>query len=170
MKRKRKTTDTGPLIHLEEINAEKVWNIFPSVYIPDVVIAEIKFKPAKGNKTIKDKRFKITNTNKKIIVTAKRLFDGYEIGKNDSLVLAHSIINGSDALLTDDLELRSIAKLENMKPVGTVGILYLAFLDGIITYEDLFKYLDLLVTDSSLFITRDIIENIKNAADEDMKN
>ena len=169
MKRKRKTTDTGPLIHLEQINAEKVWNLFPSVYVPDVVIAEIEFQPTEGNKTIKDKRFKVIKTNKKILGISKRLFDGYDMGRNDSIVLAHSIHNESEILFTDDLELRNIAKIEGVKPVGSAGILYLAFLDELITYDDLFRYLDLLVTQSSLFITRDIIENVKHAANEDMK-
>ena len=169
MKRKRETTDTGPLIHLEEINAEKVWNLFPAINVPDVVIAEIKFQPTEGNQTIKDKRFKVVKTNNKILKISKRLFDEYDMGKNDSIILAHSIYNESEMLFTDDLELRNIARLEGVKPVGTAGILYLAFLYDMITYDALFEYLDLLVTDSSLFITRDIIEKIKHAANEDMK-
>ena len=57
MKRKRVITDIGPLIHLEEINAEKTWTLFTSIFVPDIVVDELHFKPSIDNKTIKDNSF-----------------------------------------------------------------------------------------------------------------
>ena len=86
MKRKRAITDTGPLIHLEEINAEKTWTLFPSILVPDIVVDELHFKPSMDNKTI--------------IKTSQKLFRKYNIGRNDSIVLAHGVVNNFDILFT----------------------------------------------------------------------
>lgn len=169
MRRKRVITDTGPLIHLEEINAEKTWTLFPSILVPDIVVDELHFKPSIDNKTIKDNRFTIGQTNKTIIKTSQKLFRKYNMGRNDSIVLAHGVVNNFDILFTDDLKLRTITKLEHIRPVGSAGILYLSFLYKNMSIKELFTYLDRLMTDSSSFITWDIVEKIKKAAQEDIK-
>ena len=153
------TTDTGPLIHIEEVHATRAWDIFQQVHIPDVVIDEITISKKPGNQTLKKSIFKELISNRHIREISGSLGNDHRMSENDSLILAHAIQNRSDILLTDDLQLRSISKIKGIRPVGSAGILYLSFLKGIFEIDELFRILDDLYSDSSLYITRDIIRS-----------
>lgn len=161
---KKVITDSGPLIHISEVDAEFAWKIFPKVLVPDIVKQEVTFSSLPGYNIIKDKRFKINRTSKKIIVKADKFIKKYNLTKNDGLILSHTKFIKANILLTDDLELREFAKLEKIKPVGTVGILLRSFNIGICDRERLFKILDQLILKSSLYITEDLIEIVKRSA------
>jgi len=157
-------TDSGPIIHLSQINTEFMWKIFSEVYVPDIVHMEVTKFALPGSDIFKDKRFKIITSNNNLLNEAKKLHKKYEMGKNDSIILAHAKSFKADLLLTDDLELRELASKENIKPVGSVGILYRAFIKGHCDIKQLFKHLDSLFSKSSLYITKDLIQLVKNAA------
>ena len=86
------------------------------------------------------------------------------MGKNDSIILAQAKSLKANLLLTDDLEVREVASKEKIKPVGSVGILYRSFIEGFCDLKQLFKYLDSLFYKSSLYITKDLIQIVKNSA------
>ena len=157
-------TDSGPIIHLSQIDADFAWNIFPKVYVPDIVKKEVTKFALPGLNTFTDKRFNINISNKNILEKAKKLHKKYNMGKNDSIILAHAKSLKADLLLTDDLELRELASTEKIKPVGSVGILYRSFTKGQCNIKQLFKYLDSLFSKSSLYITKDLIQLVKNSA------
>ena len=157
-------TDSGPIIHLSQIGTDFAWKIFPKVYVPDIVHLEVTKFSLPGSNIFKDKRFKIKTTNKNILENAKKLHKKYEMGKNDSIILAHTKSFKADLLLTDDLELRELALKENIKPVGSVGILYRSFIEDYCDIKQLFKHLDSFFSKSSLYITKDLIQNVKNSA------
>jgi predicted nucleic acid-binding protein len=157
-------TDSGPIIHLSQINTEFAWKIFTKIYVPNIVHLEVTKFSLPGSNIFKDKRFKINTSNKNILEKAKKLHKKHEIGKNDSIILAHAKSLEADLLLTDDLELRELASSEKIKPVGSVGILYRSFIEGYCDLKQLFKHLDSLFSKSSLYITKDLIQNVKNSA------
>ena len=88
------------------------------------------------------------------------------MSSNDAIVLAHAVFHHASLLTTDDLELRELSKREGISPIGSVGILLRAFREGIYDRKQLFKKLDRLILDSSLYITMDLIEFVKRAAIE----
>ena len=159
-------TDSGPVIHLSEVGANFAWQVFPNVLVPDIVQKEISIEQLPGTETLEDKRFEVDVKNKEIIALSKKLFKKHDMGKNDSLVLAHAIYHKSDLLLTDDLQMREFAKQEEITPVGSIGILYFAFRKRLCDKKQLFINLDLLFSKSSLYITRDIIERVKREAEQ----
>ena len=156
--------DSGPIIHISQIDTDFVWKIFPKVYVPDIVHMEVTKFSLPGSDIFKDKRFKINTSNKNILEKAKKLHKKYEMGKNDSIILAHAKSLKADFLLTDDLELRKVSSNEKIKPVGSVGILYKSFIEGNCDLKQLFKHLDSLFSKSSLYITKDLIQLVKNSA------
>jgi predicted nucleic acid-binding protein len=157
-------TDSGPIIHLSQINTDFVWKIFSKVYVPDIVHMEVTKFTLPGSDIFKDKRFNINTSNKNLLDEAKKLHKKYEMGKNDSIILAHANSLKADLLLTDDLELRESALKEKIKPVGSVGIIYRSFIEGHCDIKQLFKHLDSLFSKSSLYITKDLIQLVKNSA------
>ena len=157
-------TDSGPIIHLSQIDTNFAWKIFPKVYVPDIVHMEVTKFSLPGSDIFKEKRFKINTGNKIILEKAKKLHKKYEMGKYDSIILAHAKSLKADVLLTDDLELRELAFTEKIKPVGSVGILYRSFIEGHCDLKQLFKHLDSLFSESSLYITKDLIQIVKNSA------
>ena len=157
-------TDSGPIIHLSQIGTDFAWKIFLKVYVPDIVHMEVTKFSLPGSNIFKDKRFKINTSNKNILKNAKKLHKKYDMGKNDSIILAQAKSLKADLLLTDDLELRELASKEEIKPVGSVGIIYRSFIEGYCDIKQLFKHLDSLFSKSSLYITKDLIQIVKNSA------
>jgi predicted nucleic acid-binding protein len=157
-------TDSGPIIHLSQINTDFAWKIFSKINVPDIVHLEITKFSLPGSNIFKDRRFKINTSNKIILEKAKNLHKKYKMGKNDSIIFAHAKSLKANLLLTDDLELRELASKAKIKPVGSVGILYRSFIEGYCDIKQLFKHLDSLFTKSSLYITKDLIQNVKNSA------
>ena len=157
-------TDSGPIIHLSQIGSVFAWKIFPKIYVPDIVHMEVTKFSLAGSNIFKDKRFKIITSNKDVLKKAKKLHMKYEMGKNDSIILAHAKSLKANLLITDDLEVRELASKEKIKPVGSVGILYRSYIEGYCDLKQLLKHLDLLFSKSSLYITKDIIQIVKNSA------
>jgi len=157
-------TDSGPIIHLAEVGAQFVWGVFSEVWLPAVVEEEVTRYRRPGFDTIDDKRFKRESNRKGVLRVAGILKVSHSLGMNDAEVLAQAIISKADILLTDDLELRETSKREGITPVGTIGILLRAFRERLCGKEQLFEILDRICRDSSLYITKDIIQTVKRAA------
>jgi len=157
-------TDSGPIIHLTEVDADFAWNVFPKVLAPDIVKKELAVGRLPGSDVLKAKRFKVIRTTRKTNALAKNLFLQYKMGLNDSIILSHAIERKATLLLTDDLQIRVLCKSNNITPVGSIGILYLSFREGYCDIAQLFNCLDQLFSKSSLYITKDIIKKVKREA------
>jgi predicted nucleic acid-binding protein len=61
-------------------------------------------------------------------------------------------------LLTDDLSARDAARAMGVRPVGSLGIIVRAYHGGLISLSEAEASLDRLDRDSSLFVTRAIVD------------
>ena len=153
--------DSGPIIHISEINAENIWNTFSLIIIPDIVLEEVSFKNKPGANILENKHFNLSKTNNDIITTTKRFLNKYKLEKNDSIILGHLVFHKAKYILTDDLEIRKIAEKEGIIPVGTIGILLRSLRKGYFTKGQVIEFLDRILIDSSLFITKNIVDDVK---------
>lgn len=64
-------------------------------------------------------------------------------------------------LLTEDLHLRDAAKVVGVEPVGSIGLVLLAGLTGLVSRAEAVAGLDGLLETSSLFVTKPLIEQAK---------
>jgi predicted nucleic acid-binding protein len=158
-------SDSGPIIHLAELDAEQTWELFNAVWVPDVIIGEVTLKKLPGSDTVSNQRFKENITTNCLKKLASQLISKHIMGENDGLVLAHAVILKADLLLTDDLELRNAAIKEAIRPVGTMGLLLRAYREDLFTFYKLMSILNAIMETSSLYITMDIIDLIKNQAE-----
>jgi len=153
--------DTGPLIHLDEIKLVKCLELFKNIYIPNEVNEELK-----RNKTYITKKIKIINLEGKFKDFAKILFDKYSLDLGESQAIALTLQEKAEYFFTDDLDAREVSKNYNIKTHGTAGIILRAFRERIINKEMAIKKINELYEKSSLFITKEIINQIINTINE----
>ena len=145
----RAVSDSGPIIHLSEINATKAFRVLKEVLVPEEVFNETKNLRISNSKIIQldDKHKDIT----------KFLVSIYNIDLGEAEAISLCMQEGIKLLFTDDLEARIVAKHYNLEVHGTVGLLVKSFSNGIFTEREVINKLELLRTKSSLFITKDLL-------------
>ena len=157
----RAVSDTGPIIHLSEINLIKVFDIFSEVAIPEEVEKELKnskillFKKIRILKLLPDFKDKV-----KILTNQENL----DLGEAFAIVLA--IQEKANYFLTDDLDARSVAVKYNLEVHGSIGIILRAFREKIIDKKTAIEKVNELYSKSSLFITRDLVNEVIRAIEE----
>ena len=139
--------DSGPFIHLKEINALDALKIF-ELNSPVAV-----FEETRGLEGIDCQS--ICVKNKSIV---EMLSTQFELGLGESEAIALCKQCGIELLLTDDLDARIVAKKFGLKAHGSVGILLKAFKEKIFSKSKAIELAGKLKTNSSLFITNELIE------------
>lgn len=149
-------SDTGPIIHLNEVGMLKALNIFSEIKIPPEVSHELK------DKIPLPKKIKIIQLDPKHKNIAKMLAEE-ELDLGESQAISLALQEKISLFLTDDLEARTVAKKYNLEAHGTVGILLRAFRKKIISKDESISKIKKLHESSSLFITSDLINEIINS-------
>lgn len=152
----RVVSNTGPLIHLIEIDLFKSLNIFKEIYIPEEVKNELK----KNKIIIHSKKIKVINLKAKFKDIAEILVNKFSLDLGEAQATALALQEKVDCFITDDLEARTVANTYNIEVHGTVGIILRAFREKLINKKMAIKKVNELYTNSSLFITKDIINYI----------
>ena len=154
-------SNTGPLLHLFEINLLKVLDIFSSLSIPQEVAKELQ----KNNVPL-PKKIQILNLLSSSKNTVKVLTNQHNLDLGESCAIALTLQEKTSLFLTDDLDARSVARAYNLEVHGTLGIILRAFRQGIIDKSTAIEKCKALHTTSTLFITKDLIAQILRAIGE----
>lgn len=157
-------SNTGPLLHLAEIDLLKALGVFQEVYIAEEVKNELI-----GNKININKKIRLVNLKPKFKDVAEILVNKFSLDLGASQSIALALQEKSDYFLTDDLEARTVANVHGIEAHGSVGIILRAFREKIINKETAIKKVSELYNVSSLFITKDIIDSVVKAINEFMK-
>lgn len=150
-------SNTGPILHLLEIDMIKSLKIFKAVYIPDEVHEELR-----KNKIKLTKNIKVLKLHSKFKDIAQLLGGQYFIDLGEAEAISLAIQEKINLFLTDDLEARVVAKEYDLEVHGTVGILLMAFKKKIIDRKTTIRKVKGLYEKSSLFITKDLVNYIIN--------
>ncbi|AMM53570.1 DUF3368 domain-containing protein [Pyrococcus kukulkanii] len=130
--------NTSPLISLGKLGyLDKIFGIFSDVIIPKAVYEEVMVKNDEVSKKIRE----LVKTGKiKVLEVNAENIPGLHRGEIEAIVLAK--INNCWVVL-DDLKARKVARGENVKVIGTLGILRLLKDLGLVEFEpkELFKEL-----------------------------
>jgi len=154
-------SDTGPIIHLNEIDLIKVLDIFSRVVIPEEVERELKNSKILISRNIKVIKLSPEFKDKIKVLTNQ---DNLDLGEAFAIVLAMQ--EKTDYFLTDDLDARNVAVKYNLEVHGTIGIILRAFREKIIDKNTAIQKVNELHTKSSLFITKDLVESVLRAIEE----
>lgn len=154
--------DTGPFIHLHEVELLLVLKLFKSILIVDEVFSELNKNKTMYNKIKKIKNIKLLQLKPKNKDMSKLLVEKYYINLAESSSISLSMQEKTDVFITDDLDARNIAKNFNIEVHGTVGLILRAYRENTISKETAINKTKELYEKSSLFITKDLVDWIIN--------
>lgn len=142
-------SNSGPLIHLNEIGQIRLLNLFSSLIVPHSVIEETG--------RINLKKISIMEVSSKETADFIKTIRKFKLQKaeTDALYLANKF---SFIFLTDDLEARNAANKLNIEVHGSLGIIALAYKKGLINLEIAKQLVIELYNNSTLFLTKAIVE------------
>ena len=138
--------NASPLIILGKLNKlELLVKIFKNIEIPEEVYNEVVIKGKGYTDSLVLKKFiergsiSIVKLNDKYSKMAEevQLIFSIDAGEAETLALARQL--GHKQLVIDEISAREAAKSLDLKPIGTLGVLLIAFKKGIISKEQIEK-------------------------------
>lgn len=154
--------DTGPLIHLAEIDCLSLFSVFTELHIPDAVWHEARSPSSIREQLSGAHRWTLESRDIEEFVAAHRLRH-LQMGELECLFLSRR--ERIPTLLTDDLAVRDAARALGITPVGSLGIILKSYKLGRLSFEEADHRLQELDRTSSLYVTRAIIELARERLD-----
>jgi predicted nucleic acid-binding protein len=152
--------DTGPLIHLHEIDHLDLLHIVEHLHIPDAVWKEatdvVHQQTVPALDTLPNViRYKLNLSDVTLFIDEQGL-EHLHLGERESLYLSwkHTL----SLVFTDDLAVRKAAQALDIRPVGSLEIIVRAYRVGGITLSEAQAAIRKLQEISSLFVTYAIVD------------
>lgn len=149
----RVVSNTGPIIHLTEINFLEALTVFSNVLIPEEVKNELR-----RNAISIPSKIKIVSLKNEWKDLVKILTNQHNLDSGEAQAIALALQEKADCFFTDDLDAREVTKLYHLEVHGTVGLILRAFREKFADRKIAVEKVRELQTKSSLFITKDLIE------------
>lgn len=153
VKIKQAVFDTGPFIHLNEINRISLLTLFQRILTTNEILTECRRMIDKIKKLKNIEKKELTGKSKDM---AKYLVGRYGLDLGEATGIA--LCNQELIMLffTDDLEARRVAKNLGFEPHGTIAIILRSFKEKKITKKEAEQLIEDLYSNSSLFLTSDL--------------
>lgn len=155
--------DTGPVIHLSEINALYCLRICAKIWMPESVLIEIKRMLRKAQVP---ENIKAYHLYRKEMLRAVSIAKKFSLHLAESEALAIAVQNKIKIFFTDDLDARIAAQQLKLIPIGTLGIILRAYREKLVTKEVAKKYIENLQEESTLFLTAKLVQIALSAIEE----
>lgn len=138
--------DTTPLISLMKCGCLGVLqDLFGEVQIPEAVYTELTNNPKFSDEAImitsSEFIHKVNIEDKKSVALFKR-GTGLDAGESEAIILSDNL--HADFLLMDEVKGRKIAIQMGIRVMGTIGVLLLAYEEGILNEKEIKSAVDLL--------------------------
>lgn len=146
--RSRAVCDTGPLIHLAEIDALDLLETIDELLVPETVYKELTAGGIPRG----------FNSIETIQVTADTTaIKDHQLDPGETAALAVAAAKNA-ILLTDDLAARDAATAIDVEVHGSLGIIARGYATGRLTQEDAAELMRALQRETSLFLTDAVVE------------
>lgn len=147
--------DTGPLIHLDEIDALHLVSVVDELLIPQTVYGELEAGTVPS--ALDYIEYEVVEAE------ATELTVDLDPGETAALAVASE---RSAVLLTDDLAARDAAEDLEVEVHGSIGVIVLAYTRGEVTKSKAADLMRALQTETSLFITDAVVKRGITLLDE----
>lgn len=148
-------SDTGPVLHLGEIDKIAELKQFDKVAVSDIVKAELRRHNIFDSvETILGNTLEVHKVKLSEITAQHNALSGYMLHRADLSVAALASRLTPDIVLTDDLELRKALESQGSTVVGSIGVLFRSFYNGPLSKDELRAILDQLFDDSTLYLSK----------------
>ncbi|WP_152043030.1 nucleic acid-binding protein [Salinigranum salinum] len=149
-------SDTGPLIHLAEIDSLELLSAFDKLYIPKTVYEELKAGDVP--KGLSQLRYELVEPNERRTYST-------ELDAGETAALSVAKEQGV-VFLTDDLVARKAASEEDIEVHGSVGIIALGYSRDLLDRDEAASRMRALQRETSLFVTEAVVERGIRMLDE----
>lgn len=149
--------DTGPIIHLDEIDALYLLDEFDELLVPQTVIDELEAESVP--KSLHDLEYTVRAAEN----TAN--FGELDPGETAALQLCRKV-NGT--FLTDDLDARDAAKRIGVEVHGSIGVVLFAYSKGVLTVDETKTLIRGLKRDTSLYLSSSLVEHAITLIEDDL--
>jgi len=141
--------DTGPLIHLAEIDSMELLSVFDGVLVPVTVYEELRAGDSPPD---------LVDVDYDLVEPTDELDrPGGELDAGETAALTVAAEEGA-VLLTDDLDARDAAEDAGVEVHGSIGIIALAFGRDKIDRSTAVELMRSLQRETSLFVTDAVVE------------
>ncbi|MCS4541927.1 MAG: hypothetical protein HY929_06375 [Euryarchaeota archaeon] len=152
-------SDSGPLIHLAQIEKFELLTTFSKIYIPRKVYEEVCVKGKPGETELKKaKNIEILEVLDEDTEKIRDKVGSFRLDEGELHALSLCNKLRKRIFLTDDLDAREAGENLGFKVHGSAGIIARAYREGLINLKETKKALNDLYSISKLFITKAIIE------------
>lgn len=156
-------SDTTPIISLLKIEKlDLLKDLFNEVEIPSAVFSELtsNLNFSDEIETVKKSSFiKISQVKDKNAVDIFQRTTGLDLGESEAIVLSKEL--NAELILMDEVRGRTVAKQMDLKLMGTVGIIFMAYKKKLISSNDVKNYAKIL-KESKRFISDNLLEFLIN--------
>lgn len=151
-------SNSGPLIHLAQINKFDLLAVFPKIYVPDEVYSEVSADTSLKGKIDKAKNLKKTTVTPKSLGQLSRKLKKFKLDLGELQAISLCLELGKKLFFTDDLDAREASEELGLEPHGSVGIIVFAHRKKYIDSESAEKAINDLYEISNLFITKSVVD------------
>jgi len=149
-------SNSGPLIHLKEINCMHLFDLFNTLTVPTSVLEEV------GELTLKNiKVVRVSEKNKAFMKSISNF--KLQQAEIDTLFLAK---NSNSMFLTDDLEARDAANHLRIEVHGSLGIIAMAHKKQMISLAEAKQLILDLYNNSTIFLTKALVDLVMRELDK----
>jgi predicted nucleic acid-binding protein len=151
--------DSGPVIHLDELNCLHLLEDFQEVLIPDIVHREIKrYRPLSLNRLNVAFVFSTGNIPDDPRLLALCHIFSLDMGETEALALMEK--NPEAIFLTDDASARMVAEQMRFRVHGTIGILVRSVRRGQMAPGEVLQILKEVPLKTTLYIKNSLLDEI----------
>ncbi|MFZ4860283.1 MAG: DUF3368 domain-containing protein [Desulfuromonadaceae bacterium] len=158
--------DTGPLLHLYEIdNLEMITAVFSTIHLPESVVREINNEPILQFIRKNTVQITVNSVSEPDLFATKEKYSLFQLHLADLAVLTLLGIIDDALGVTDDLALRRAIESNGRTVVGTIGILFRAYKQGIIDKLRLSTLINMVFDDSTLYLNSAFMSRVLGMVD-----
>jgi len=141
-------SDTGPLIHLAEIDSLELLSAFDTLLVPDVVYREVEAGGVPDR--VAELSYELVEADDGRVET-----EDLDAGERAAIAVAEE---RGVVLLTDDLAARETASDAGVEVRGSIGIIALGYSRGLLDRDEAASLMRALQRETSLFVTEAVVE------------
>ncbi|GAB3327470.1 nucleic acid-binding protein [Haloplanus salinarum] len=149
-------SDTGPLIHLAEIDSLELFATFDTLLVPETVSKEVEAGGVPDG--LADLSYELIEADESRVVTEK-----LDAGERAAIAVAEE---RGVVLLTDDLAAREAASDAGIEVHGSIGVIALGYARELLDRDEAAALMRALQRETSLFVTEAIVEQGIQMLDE----
>ena len=151
--------DSGPIIHLDELDCLQLLADFKTLLIPQAVLKEVeRHRPSALN--INKLPYKTAPAMEYMNSHVELLCNAFSLDEGEIQAIALCLKQPNSILLTDDAAARLAAKTIGIRAYGTIGMLLRSIRRKQLTPVRVIKLLEDIPLKSTLYIKHTLLQNI----------